>query len=302
MTANILDLIGHTPVVPLSQDLVGDQAATVYVKLEYFNPFGSVKDRVAYQLVKIAEESGQLKPGQTLIEATSGNTGIALAAVGAAKGYPVTIVMPDSMSAERKQLVKAYGATLIETPAADGMKGALAVVKDLVEKKGYLEAGQFYNQANPQAHYEGTGPEIKDFFHGVPDAFVAGIGTGGTITGAGKYLREQGDLKIVAVEPAGSPILEGGQPGPHKIQGIGAGFVPEVLDTKIYDQVIGISNEDAADTARILASKQALLLGYSSGAAVAAAIQVAKDLGPGKKVLAITADNGERYLSTNLYQ
>jgi cysteine synthase A len=276
----------------------------VYVKLEFFNPGGSVKDRIALAMIEKAEKSGLLKAGDTIIEPTSGNTGIGLAMIGTAKGYRVVLVMPETMSIERRKIVQAYGAELILTPGSEGITGSINKAKELAEQDGYYMPLQFENPANPEIHEKTTGKEIEDAFESKGlDAFVAGIGTGGTITGAGKELkRVYPNLKIVGVEPAESAILEGGKPGPHKIQGIGTGFVPKVLDTEIYDQVIAIASDDAMKTARQVGMKEGILVGISSGAAIQAALQVAKELGKGKKVLAIVPDNGERYLSTALYQ
>lgn len=276
----------------------------MYLKLEFFNPGGSVKDRIALAMIEKAEKNGLLKAGDTIIEPTSGNTGIGLAMIGTAKGYRVVLVMPETMSIERRKIVQAYGAELILTPGSEGITGSINKAKELAEQDGYYMPLQFENPANPEVHEKTTGKEIEDAFESKGlDAFVAGIGTGGTITGAGKELkRVYPNLKIVGVEPAESAILGGGKPGPHKIQGIGTGFVPKVLDTEIYDQVIAIASEDAMETARQVGMKEGILVGISSGAAIKAALEVAKDLGKGKKVLAIVPDNGERYLSTALYQ
>ncbi|MBM7711174.1 cysteine synthase A [Enterococcus xiangfangensis] len=300
---SISELIGETPIVKLNK-LVPENSGEVYVKLEFFNPGGSVKDRIALNMIEAAEKAGQLKPGSTLVEATSGNTGVGLAMVGAAKGYPVTIVMPDTMSTERRKLIQAYGATLILTPGAEGMKGAIAKATELASQDGFFMPLQFNNPANTEAHRETTAKEIQATFEEIGlDAFVAGVGTGGTITGAGQELkRPYPDLKIYAVEPAESAVLRGGAHAPHKIQGLGAGFVPEILDTTVYDQVLSVSSETALQTAREVGAKEGILVGISAGAAIQAAIQVAKELGPDKKVLAIVPDNGERYLSTALYQ
>ena len=300
---SVLDLVGQTPIVKLN-NLSDENSADVYLKLEYFNPGSSVKDRIALAMVEAAEKSGQLKAGDTIIEPTSGNTGIGLALVASAKGYRAILVMPETMSLERRNLLRAYGAELVLTPGPDGMKGAIAKAEELAKENGYLLPQQFTNQANPEVHRETTGPEIVEAFgDDTLDAFVAGIGTGGTITGAGAVLREKyPDIKIYAVEPKDSPVLSGGKPGPHKIQGIGAGFVPEVLNTELYEQVIQITTEEAFEYARLTGKKEGILSGISGGAAIAAAIQVAKELGKGKKVLAIIPDNGERYLSTALYQ
>lgn len=303
MEKNILDLIGKTPIVKLNR-VVPEGSADVYVKLEFYNPGGSVKDRIALAMVERAEKEGKLQAGGTIIEPTSGNTGVGLAMVGAAKGYHVIIVMPDTMSMERRQLMKAYGAELILTPGADGMKGAIAKAKELAEANGYFMPMQFDNPANPEIHQKTTAKEIEEAFGpGGLDAFVAGVGTGGTVTGVGRELkRVYPGIEIVAVEPTESPVLEGGKPGPHKIQGIGAGFIPEVLDTTVYQAVLPVSSDDAMATAREVATKEGILVGISSGAAIYAALELAKQLGTGKKVVAIVPDNGERYLSTALYQ
>lgn len=296
-------LIGETPIVKLNR-YVEEGSADIYVKLEYFNPGSSVKDRISLAMIEAAEEEGKLKEGDTIVEPTSGNTGIGLAMVAAAKGYRLIVVMPDTMSIERRNLLRAYGAELVLTPGAEGMKGAIEKAKELVEEHGYFLPQQFDNFANPDVHEQTTGPEIVEQMNGVGlDGFVSGIGTGGTITGVGKILRKHfSDVKIVAVEPEDSPVLSGGSPGPHKIQGIGAGFVPKVLDTDIYDEVYQIANEAAFEAARSVAKKEGILCGISSGAAIAAARRLARELGEGKKILAILPDNGERYLSTALYQ
>ncbi|MEQ7289266.1 cysteine synthase A [Enterococcus gallinarum] len=300
---SVTELVGHTPIVKLNK-VVGEDSADVYVKLEFYNPGSSVKDRIALAMIEKAEKDGSLKAGNTIVEPTSGNTGIGLAMIGAAKGYRVLIVMPETMSIERRKLMQAYGAELILTPGSEGITGSINKAKELAEQEGYFMPLQFENPANPEIHEKTTGKEIENAFESKGlDAFVAGIGTGGTITGAGRELkRVYPDLKIYGVEPAESAILEGGQPGPHKIQGIGTGFVPKVLDTEIFDQAIAVSSEDAMATAREVGRKEGLLVGISSGAAIHAALKVAKELGKGKKVLAIVPDNGERYLSTALYQ
>lgn len=298
---SIIDLIGETPMVRLKR-MAEHNMADVYVKLEYFNPGGSVKDRIAWGMIKDAEERGLLKEDGTIVEPTSGNTGIGLAMIAAARGYRLIIVMPETMSMERRLLMTAYGAEIVLTPGAAGMKGAIDEAKRLVQvNPGYFMPQQFENPANPATHREGTAPEI---LRQVPDldALVAGIGTGGTITGIAEvFKRQKPTLKIYGVEPAASPVLSGGNPGPHKIQGIGAGFVPEVLRRDLIDEVIKISNEEAMTIARRLPREEGLLVGISSGAAVAAALQVARKLGPGKKVVAIAPDTGERYLSTELF-
>ncbi|TBL69041.1 cysteine synthase A [Paenibacillus thalictri] len=306
LVQSITQLIGDTPLVRLNR-VVPEGSAEVYVKLEYQNPGASVKDRIAISMIEVAEQEGKLKPGSTIIEPTSGNTGIGLAMVAAAKGYKAILVMPETMSMERRNLLRAYGAQLILTPGAEGMKGAIRRAEELAaENPDYFIPQQFKNQANVKIHRETTGPEIVEAINshdGKLDAFVAGIGTGGTITGAGSVLKENfPNIKIFAVEPAASPVLSGGKPGPHKIQGIGAGFVPDILNTSLYDQIIQVENDDAFETSRRVAKEEGILGGISSGAAIFAALQVAKDLGPGKRVLAILPSNGERYLSTPLYQ
>lgn len=298
---SITDLIGETPIVKLRT--TDEEMADIYVKLESFNPASSVKDRIALSMIEAAEKEGLLKEGDTIVEPTSGNTGIGLAMTAAAKGYKVVIVMPDTMSIERRNLLRAYGAKLVLTPGADGMKGAIAKAEELQKEHGYFMPQQFMNEANPEVHARTTGKEIiKQMGDGL-DAFVSGIGTGGTITGAGRVLKEHFEgIKLYAVEPTDSPVLSGGSPGPHKIQGIGAGFVPKVLDTELYDEVITIENEEAFAASREVARTNGILVGISSGAALAAAKKVAKQLGKGKKVLAILPDTGERYLSTALFQ
>ncbi|MEN2466842.1 cysteine synthase A [Ornithinibacillus sp. FSL M8-0202] len=299
---NITGLIGETPIVKLNRITDGD-SADIYVKLEFFNPGSSVKDRIALAMIEAAEKEGKLKEGDTIVEPTSGNTGIGLAMVAAAKGYKAVLVMPDTMSQERRNLLRAYGANLVLTPGAEGMKGAIKKAEELVKEEGYFMPQQFENRANPEVHARTTGNEIVEQMKDGLDAFVSGVGTGGTVTGAGKVLKEHfQDIKIYAVEPVDSPVLSGGTPGPHKIQGIGAGFVPGVLDTAVYDDVIQIENEEAFATSREVAKTNGILGGISAGAAVAAAKKIAKQLGKGKKVLAVFPDNGERYLSTALYQ
>jgi cysteine synthase A len=297
------ELIGNTPVLRLKR-LTPQNGAEVYVKLECFNIGGSVKDRIALNMINAAEAEGKIKPGDTLIEVTSGNTGIGLALVAAVKGYKLIIVMGDNVSLERRQLARAYGAEVVIVSSVGGIKPSFDKAAELVAKYGYFEVKQFENPHNPETHVLTTGPEIVEAFGGkVPDAFVAGIGTGGTITGAGGYLKKlRPDIKIVAVEPDASPVLSGGKPGPHAIQGIGAGIIPQVLDTAIYDEIIRITNDEALDFARKLAAREGLLLGYSSAAAILRAVRVAEDLGPGKTVLAVAPDTGERYLSTPLYR
>lgn len=299
----ILDLIGQTPVVKLNR-VVGKTDADVFLKLEFFNPGGSVKDRIALSMIEEAEKRGELKPGATIVEPTSGNTGIGLAMVAAAKGYRAILVMPETMSLERRNLLRAYGAELVLTPGSEGMKGAIAKAEELVrENPDYFMPQQFKNPDNVKIHIETTAQEVLQQMEGKLDAFVAGVGTGGTITGVGQVLRKHvPDCRIIAVEPSASPVLSGGKPGPHKIQGIGAGFVPPILDTSIYDEVIQIDNEEAFEWARRVAREEGILVGISSGAAIAAAVKVARRLGEGKRVLAVSPSNGERYLSTELYQ
>ena len=300
---SVTELIGKTPIVKLNK-IVPEDSADVFVKLEFFNPGGSVKDRIALSMIEKAEHDGLLKPGDTIIEPTSGNTGIGLSMVGVAKGYKVIIVMPETMSIERRLLMKGYGAELILTPVADGISGSIREAERLAKENGYFLPLQFENEANPLVHEKTTGPEIHQAFgvNGL-DAFVAGIGTGGTITGAGRELkRVYPKIELIGVEPAESAILEGKEAGPHKIQGIGTGFVPKTLDTSVYDKVLSISGDEAMETAREVGRKEGILVGISSGAAIAAALKVAKELGKGKKVLAVVPDNGERYLSTALYQ
>ena len=302
---SILDLVGGTPLVELTQfEKENDLKATVLAKLEYFNPAGSVKDRIAKAIVEDAEKSGKLQPGGTIIEPTSGNTGIGLAAVAAAKGYRIIIVMPETMSVERRQLMKAYGAELVLSEGAKGMKGAIAKADELAKEiPNSFIPGQFVNPANPKAHIETTGPEIWDDTDGGVDIFVAGVGTGGTITGVGQYLKSKNPaVKVVAVEPASSPVLSKGTAGAHKIQGIGAGFVPDVLDTKVYDEIIPVANEDAFATGRLIGHKEGVLVGISSGAAVWAALELAKrPENAGKKIVVLLPDTGDRYLSTPLF-
>ncbi|AQU77866.1 MULTISPECIES: cysteine synthase A [Planococcus] len=302
---SITDLIGQTPIVKLNR-LTGPEDADVYLKLEYFNPGSSVKDRIALAMIEAAEKSGELKEGDTIIEPTSGNTGIGLAMIAAAKGYKSVLVMPETMSMERRNLLRAYGADLILTPGPDGMNGPNGAIKTAEKnaaEHGWYMPQQFNNEANPEVHRLTTGPEIVETMGDQLDAFIAGIGTGGTITGAGQVLKEKyPKISIVAVEPTDSAVLSGGKPGPHKIQGIGAGFIPSVLNTKVYDEIIQVTNDQSYATARQAAREEGILGGVSSGAAIYAALQVAKRLGKGKKVLAIIPSNGERYLSTPLYQ
>lgn len=296
-------LIGHTPLLELTHiEEANHLTAKIYAKLEYFNPAGSVKDRVAKAMLDDAEASGALKADSTIIEPTSGNTGIGLASVAAARGYRIIIVMPDTMSVERRQLMKAYGAELVLSEGSKGMKGAIAKAEELAKEiPNSFIPSQFTNPANPAAHYATTGPEIWADTDGNIDFFVAGVGTGGTITGVGRYLKEQKpDIQIVAVEPASSPVLSEGHGGPHKIQGIGAGFVPEVLDTAIYDRIIPVANEDAFAAGKTVGRMEGILVGISSGAAVHAAVQLAKE-NPGKKIVVLLPDTGDRYLSTPLF-
>lgn len=299
---NITQLIGQTPMVQLNR-MVEDSWAEVHVKLESFNPGGSVKDRIALSMIEAAEKEGQLKEGSTIVEPTSGNTGIGLAMIAAAKGYKLILVMPDTMSMERRQLLKAFGAELVLTPGKKGMKGAVAKAEEiLAENPSYFVPQQFKNPANPQIHKETTALEVIEQ-GGQFDAFVSGVGTGGTITGVGEVLKEKlPEVKYVAVEPADSPVLSGGDPSPHKIQGIGAGFIPDVLNMDIIDEIIQVTNENAANTAKRLALEEGILAGISSGAAVWAALREAEKLGKGKKVVVVAPDTGERYLSTNLYE
>jgi cysteine synthase A len=302
---SVTDLIGDTPLVRLNR-LVPEDSAEIYVKLEYQNPGASVKDRIAISMIEVAEQEGRIKPGDTIVEPTSGNTGIGLALVAAAKGYKAILVMPETMSIERRNLLRAYGAEIVLTPGSEGMNGAVRKAEEIEqENPSYFMPQQFKNQANVKIHRETTGPEIIEAINsldGKLDAFIAGIGTGGTITGAGEVLKKHfPNIKIVAVEPAASPILSGGKPGSHKIQGIGANFVPDILNREIYDQVITIENEEAFEYARRAAKEEGILCGISSGAAIYAALQVAKELGKGKRVVAIVPSNGERYLSTPLF-
>ncbi len=303
---SILDLIGNTPlmeVVNIEKTFGLD--AVVLVKLEYINPAGSIKDRTAKAMIEDAEEKGILKEGSVIIEPTSGNTGIGLAAIGAAKGYRVILTMPDTMSIERRNILKAYGAEVVLTDGSKGMKGAIAKAEDLAEEiAGSFIPGQFVNPANPEIHWKTTGPEIWNDTNGNVDIFVAGVGTGGTLTGAGSFLRSQKhDMETVAVEPAGSPVLSEGRSGPHKIQGIGAGFVPEVLDTALYNEVIKVENKDAFETAKMLSKKEGIQAGISSGAVLHAAIQLAKrPENKDKVIVAVLPDTGDRYYSTPLFE
>ena len=300
------DLIGNTPLVEVGhiEEKFGLKAR-VLVKLEYFNATGSVKDRVAKAMIEDAEEKGILKPGATIIEPTSGNTGIGLAAIATAKGYRTIIVLPETMSVERRNIIKAYGAEIVLTPGYKGMTGAIAKAEELKnEIEGSMIAGQFVNPANPDAHRRTTGPEIWNDTDGEVDAFVAGVGTGGTITGVGEYLKSKNDkIEIIAVEPATSPVLSQGKPGPHKIQGIGAGFVPEIINTKIYDSVGPVDNDDAFGYARLISHTEGILVGISAGAALYAAIEWAKKPeNEGKTIVALLPDSGDRYYSTSLFE
>lgn len=299
---NILAQIGVTPLVRITK-LGRDDMATIYVKMESSNPGGSVKDRICRAMIEAAEQDGRLKPGATVVEPTSGNTGIGLSMVCAVRGYKLVLTMPDTMTIERRRLLAAYGAELILTPGAQGMRGAVQKAEELSAKHGYYMPQQFKNPANPEAHRRTTGPEIIQAMEGLSiDGFVAGVGTGGTITGVGEVLKKHNPaIRIAAVEPADSPVLSGGEPGPHKIQGIGAGFVPEVLNTAIYDEVIRVKNDEAFAAALSLAKVEGMLVGISSGANFHGALQLAKKLGRGKNVVTVMCDTGERYLSTGIF-
>ncbi|MEY8381300.1 cysteine synthase A [Ileibacterium valens] len=301
-----VEMIGNTPLIELSNlEKNHDLKANVIAKVEMFNPAGSVKDRIAKNMIESAEKEGLLKPGTTIIEPTSGNTGIGLAAIAANKGYNIILTMPETMSVERRNLLKAYGAKIVLTEGSKGMKGAIAKADELAKEiEGSFIPSQFSNPANPAIHYQTTGPEIYKDLDGKVDIFVAGVGTGGTLSGTGKYLKEQNpEIQVVAVEPASSPVLKEGKAGPHKIQGIGAGFVPDTLDTKIYDEIIEVKDEDALSTGRELAQKEGLLVGISSGAAVWAAEELAKrPENEGKNIVVLLPDTGERYLSTAMFQ
>lgn len=295
-----LELIGNTPILKLN-NLVEEDSAEVYVKLEKFNPGGSVKDRAALGMIERAEKEGLLKAGSTIVEPTSGNMGIALAMIGKLKGYKVVIIMPDSMSKERRDLIKAYGAELILTDGALGMNGSIKMANELAKKDGYFMPQQFENLANPEKHFETTAEEIyldlKDI-----DVFIAGVGTGGTVTGVGKKLKEKiNNLKVIAVEPENSPVLSGGRAGAHKIQGLGSGFIPEIYDDKVVDEIITVSDEDALRFTKIFAEKEGVLVGISSGAVIYTALKVAKELGKGKKVIVIAPDGGEKYISMGIF-
>ena len=303
---SVTELIGGTPLLKANNFIkANDIKANIYVKLEYFNPAGSVKDRIAKAMIEQAEKDGKLKPGATIIEPTSGNTGIGLASVAAARGYKAILTMPETMSVERRNLLKAYGAKIVLTDGSKGMKGAIAKAEELAkETPNSFIPEQFANPANPAAHEATTGPEIYNDLDGKVDAFIAGVGTGGTLSGVGHYLKKQDkDIRVVAVEPATSPVLSKGQAGPHKIQGIGAGFVPQVLDTKIYDEIIPVADEDAFATGRKIAGAEGVLVGISSGAAVWAAIQLAKrPENEGKTIVVLLPDTGDRYLSTAMFE
>lgn len=300
------ELIGHTPLLKVNNYAkeVGVTDATLLAKLEYFNPAGSVKDRIALAMIEDAEKKGQLKPGATIIEPTSGNTGIGLASVAAAKGYRTILTLPETMSVERRNLLKAYGAELVLTEGAKGMKGAIAKAEELQKEiPGAVILGQFDNPANPAAHAATTGPEIWEDTEGKVDIFVAGVGTGGTVTGIGTYLKSKNpNVQVVAVEPTDSPVLSGGKPGPHKLQGIGAGFVPSILNTQIYDEVFTVTTDEAFETGRLIAHKEGILVGITSGAALYAAAQLAKrPENKGKTIVALLPDSGDRYLSTPMF-
>lgn len=300
---SITDLIGNTPIVKLNR-VVPEDAADIYVKLEFFNPAGSIKDRIALAMIERAEKEGKLTAGGTIVEPTSGNTGVGLAMVAAAKGYHLVITMPETMSVERRKLMQGYGAELILTPGADGMKGSIAKAEELVKEKGYFMPMQFENPANPAIHEATTGAEIIAAFgkDNLPDAFVAGVGTGGTLTGIGHALKKANPAtKVYALEPTESPLLKEGHGGKHKIQGISAGFIPKVLDKDVYDGIVEISSDDAIATAREVAHKEGILVGISAGANIKGAIELAKKLGKGKKVITVSPDGGDRYLSTDLF-
>lgn len=302
MYNNVLDMIGATPLLKLNKLVKGDMA-DIFVKLEKFNPAGSIKDRAALGMIEKAEELGLLKEGYTIVEPTSGNTGIALAMIGRIKGYEVIIVMPETMSVERRNLIKAYGAQLVLTDGTKGMKGAINKANEIAEGNSeFFVPQQFNNLANPEKHYRTTAEEILVDVEDL-DIFVAGVGTGGTITGVGKRLKEiKPGIKVVAVEPEKSPVLSGGEPGPHKIQGIGAGFVPDIYDANVVDEIIRISEEEAFEMARLMAKEEGILVGISTGANIAAAIKVAKKLGKGKKVVTVSPDGGEKYISMGIYE
>jgi cysteine synthase A len=302
MYNNVLDMIGATPLIRLNKLVKGDMA-DIFVKLEKFNPAGSIKDRAALGMIEKAEELGLLKEGYTIVEPTSGNTGIALAMIGRIKGYEVIIVMPETMSVERRNLIKAYGAQLVLTEGTKGMKGAINKAKEIAEGNSkFFIPQQFNNLANPQKHYNTTAEEIMEDVKDV-DIFVAGVGTGGTITGVGRRLKEmKPGVKVVAVEPEKSPVLSGGEPGPHKIQGIGAGFVPDIYDGSVVDEILRISDEEAFEMAKLMAKEEGILVGISTGANIAAAIKIAKKLGKGGKVVTVSPDGGEKYISMGIYE
>ncbi len=306
LVKNLVELVGNTPLMELTKvEEKYELKGKIFAKIEYFNPAGSIKDRIAMQMILDAEEEGKLKKGATIIEPTSGNTGIGLSAIGVARGYKVIIVMPESMSLERRKLVQAYGADLVLTEAAKGMKGAIAKANELLEEiEGSVILGQFDNPSNPKVHYLTTGPEIYKDLNGKVDAFVAGVGTGGTISGVGKYLKEQNkNTKIFAVEPLASAVLSGEKPGPHMIQGIGPGFVPNTLDTNIYDEIIKVANEDALAFGKMISRTEGILVGISSGAALFAGVELAKkEEFKGKNIVVVLPDNGDRYLTTKLFE
>lgn len=300
---SVTELIGNTPIVKLNR-VVPEDAADVYVKLEFFNPAGSIKDRIALSMIEKAENDGKLTKGSTIVEPTSGNTGVGLAMVAAAKGYHLVITMPETMSVERRKMMQGYGAELVLTPGADGMKGAIAKAEELVKEKGYFMPMQFDNPANPEIHEKATGQEIIDAFgqDNLPDAFVAGVGTGGTLTGIGHALKKANPTtKVYALEPAESPVLKEGHGGKHKIQGISAGFVPKVLDKNVYDGIIEVKSDDAIAMARKVAHQEGISVGISAGANILGAVEIAKKLGKGKKVVTVSPDGGDRYLSTELF-
>ena len=300
--SNVLEMIGVTPVLKLNKLVKGDMA-DIYVKLEKFNPAGSIKDRAALGMIEKAEELGLLKEGYTIVEPTSGNTGIALAMIGRIKGYEVIIVMPETMSVERRNLIKAYGAQLVLTDGTKGMKGAINKAKEIAEENStFFIPQQFNNLANPERHYASTAEEIIKDVEDI-DIFVAGVGTGGTITGVGRRLKEiKSEIKIVAVEPEKSPVLSGGEPGPHKIQGIGAGFVPDIYDGSVVDEITKISDEEAFEMAKLMAKEEGILVGISTGANIAAAIKIAKKVGKGRKIVTVSPDGGEKYISMGIYE
>ena len=299
---NIADAVGHTPIVRINK-LIKPGSATLYAKLESFNPCSSVKDRIGVSMIEAAEKDGRLKPGVTIVEPTSGNTGIALAMVAAARGYRCVFTMPETMSVERRAILKMFGAEIVLTPGPEGMKGAISMAAELAKQDGFFQPEQFSNPANPEVHRRTTAVEIINDLGDIKlDAFVAGVGTGGTLSGTGSALKEKYGCQVVAVEPDASPVLSGGEPGPHPIQGIGAGFIPGNYDASIVDEVVRVKNEDALVTARAIAAEEGILVGISSGAIVWAALQIAEKLGEGKTVVTITADTGERYLSTALFE